>query len=135
MTMLVGDAKLKREKALPNGAGSVNTDGIDLGHNASGAFLARCEFLLTAPALTTTELPDAQTMTYIVQHAWQSDFSDAATLLNNVIVQTGAGGAGAPTAELRFCVPSDVRRHVRARATKSGAGNASGKSMTLDLLF
>jgi len=50
-----------------------------------------------------------------------------------VLVQTGAGGAGAAAATARFAIPSDCERYVRVTATNSGTGDASGASMTVNL--
>ncbi len=129
------DAAVNKTKALPNGAAAINSDGIDLGHTAKGHFLASCELLVSAPVLTTGELPDAQTMTYVVEHDTASDFASAATLLDNVIVQTGAGGAGAAAKTAQLRLPATVNQFVRVKATNSGAGDASGKSLTMQLVF
>lgn len=131
----VADAALTVSKALPNGAASVTSDGIDLGHGTHGDFLADCEFKLTAPALSTTELPDTKTMTYILQHDTDSAFGTAATLVDNAIVQTGASSAGAAAATWQGKLPAGVNRYVRFKATNSGTGNASGSTGTLDVLF
>lgn len=131
----IRDAKLKVTKALPNGAASVTSDGIDLESGSKGDFVAQVEFLLSAPALTTGELGDAATMTYILEHDSASDFSSVATLQDRLLVQTGAGGAGATAATKRFKLPTDVKRYVRIKATNSAAGNASGKSLTFEALL
>jgi hypothetical protein len=93
------------------------------------------ELLIQAPALTTGQLADAATMKYSVQHAASADFSDATLLAGDVLVQTGAGGAGAAAAEVRVGLPGDVKRYVRVRAINSAAGNASTKSLTESLVF
>jgi hypothetical protein len=56
------------------------------------------EVLVSAPALSTTIAPDTRTMTYRIQHDTDSAFGTAATLVDNLIVQTGAGGVGAAAA-------------------------------------
>jgi len=128
------DAALEKTKALPGGASSATTDGIDLGHGAQATHPAGlAELELEAPALATGELGDTETMTYIIEHDDNADFSAAATLNVGTLVQTGAGGAGAAAASERFRLPTDVKRYVRAKATNSAAGDASGKSMTLRL--
>jgi hypothetical protein len=130
------DAALKLTRALPNGAASVTTaTAIDLGQSTSlGAAPTEAEFLLTAPALTTTELPDTVTMKYDVIMSDNSDLSSPVTLYATVITQTGAGAAGAAAATFRFDIPSDAKRYLGFKATNSGAGNASGKSATLEVL-
>jgi hypothetical protein len=135
MGFAVVDALLKATKALPNGAASVQTDAFDLGHGSKGDFLAPCELKIEAPALAVADLADADTMTYIVQHDDDAAFGTVATLHDKVIVQTGAGGAGAAAASAAVRLPLDVKRYVRVKATNSGAGDASDKSVTASLLF
>jgi len=130
----VGDASLQETGALPDGAASTNSGSIDLGHNATGSFLAKCEFKVDAPALATADLPDTETMTYDVITSDSDDLSTPTVVIDNLITQTGAGGAGAAAAEARFRLPANVQRFVGIRATNSGAGDASDKSMTLSLL-
>lgn len=133
--MNLKDAVLEVTKALPNGAAAVNSAGIDLGVAASDLLLAECELVIEAPALATADLPDAQTMTYKVQHDTDSAFGTAVDLFPSAIVQTGAGGAGAAAATKRLRLPSDVKRYIRVVATNSGAGDASDKSLTAGLRF
>lgn len=132
---LLVDAALVKTRALPNGAASVTSDGIDLMNSANGDFKADCELIVNAPALVVGDLADAATMTYDIVHSVNSDMSSPATLLDNVITQTGAGGAGAAAAELNVRLPSDVRRYVAVKATNSGAGDASDKSVTITPKF
>jgi len=130
------DAKFIETKALSNGAGSVNSDGFDLGQmTARGARLPEVEGKITAPALTTTQLPDSETMTYKVEHADQSNYGDAVTLYDAVLVQTGASGEGAAAASARYRIPSDCKRYVRIVATKTGTGDCSTVSLTHELVF
>lgn len=129
----LADAQFSVTKALPNGAAAVNSDSIDLAHSTNGLHLADCELKINAPALATAALPDTKTMTYKVEDS--ADDSSFATIADAVIVQTGAGGAGAAAAEKRFRFPSTVRRYVRVTATNSGAGDASGSSLTANLMF
>jgi len=132
----VRDANFKKTKALPDGAVSVQTAGMDLGAlSGRGARLEEFELLITAPALTTAELPDTKTMKYDVQCDGDVNFGSPKTIAKEVLVQTGAGGAGAAAATARFRLPSDVEQYVRVQATNSGTGDASGKSMTAELLF
>jgi hypothetical protein len=132
---LVGDAQLKVTKALPNGAASTTTDAINLVTSTNGDFIANAELLISAPALGATPLPDAKTMKYSVVHSVNSDLSSPATLAADVLIQTGAGGVGAAAATARFRLPSDVRQYVGVKATGSASGDASGSSMTVQLLF
>lgn len=125
----VADALLSVSKALPNGAANVVSDPIDLGNGPRGDFVAPGELLLSAPAVTTGELANAATITYDLEQSL--DNSSWAVLEAGVLVQTGAGGAGAVAASRRFKPPTTVSRYVRFKATNSGAGNISGKSATM----
>lgn len=138
MTLRVRDRDLEQTAALPNGAASTTTTGFDLGHNSAkqGRLLAQCELEIVAPALTTAELPDGQTITYHVEHADDAAFSvNLATEHSTVRVQTGAAGAGAAGATDRVRLPTQCKRFVRVKATKTGAANASAKSMSAALVF
>jgi hypothetical protein len=135
MALAVKDAALKVTKALPNGAATVYSDGIDLGHGSKGDFLAEVEFKISAPALTTTQQPDAKTLTYTIQHDDAVGFGTVADLYPGVIVQLGAGGAGAAAATFTARLPVDVKRYVRVKAVGSASGDASGSSLTFEVLF
>lgn len=124
------DASLSVTKALPNGAATVNSDGIAIG---AGLLGVDHEFELLAPVLTTARLGDAQTMTYSIQTASDAAFTSPTTIYPSLIVQTGAGAAGAAAASRRFSLSSDQTGYVRAVAVKSGSGDASGASLELNL--
>src|SRR6185312_3015431 len=114
-----------------------NTSGasIDLGLGTYDDFVAEAEFLLTVPALTTTQQPDAKTLTYDVRMSDNADLSSPTTLYPGVLVQTGAGGAGAATATFTFRVPVDVKRYVFIKATGSASGDSSGANATLEVVM
>lgn len=131
----MGDALLKVTKALPIGASSITTDGIDLGVSSRGDFVATCELLITAPALAVGQLADASTMKYTIEHDTDAAFGTVATLQADVIVQTGAGGVGAAGVTKRVRLPVDVNRYVRMKVTNSAAANASAASVTAELKF
>ncbi len=131
----LGDAQLRQTAALPDGAAATQVTGLDLGHGVNGSHVAPHEILIEAPALTTTELPDTETMTYSIETDDNAAFSSATIVDADVLVQTGAGGAGAAAAEQRYRLPTTCERYVRLKATNSGAGDASGKSMTFSLKF
>jgi hypothetical protein len=132
----VKDAELIETKALPGSATTVYSDGIDLGAlSQNGQRVAPVEFELVAPAVTTGELPDAQTLIYKVQTDDDSAFGSATEEIPALITQTGAAGAGAVTASKRFRLRTNGERYVRVGCTKSGAGSAATASMTLRLLF
>lgn len=131
------DAQLKETLALGTADGTVQTTGFDLGAlTARGARLADCELKISAPALTTTELPDADTCTYSIETDDNSSFSSAKIVNAAILVQTGAGGAGADAAAVRFKPPSDCERYIRVKAILAGGtGDCSGSSLTASLLF
>jgi hypothetical protein len=87
------------------------------------------------------ELPNAATVTYDVEHDDDPAFGTAAALFPAVIVQTGAGGAGAAAAAWQGRLPVDVKRYVRVKATTADAseqvpvGDCSGKSVSAGLVF
>jgi hypothetical protein len=119
-------------KALPAAASTaVNTASINL---KSGAFLSDVEFEIQAPDLNTTELPDTRTLTYSVYES--SDDSTFTLLYDSVLVQTGAGGAGASAENQRFRVPAEVLQYIRVTATTGAStGDCSGSTVSLVALF
>lgn len=137
MGLALKDTQVKGTRALPNAA-STTVDGaaIDLGHGTFGDFVAQTEFKLTAPAVTTTMVPDTRTQTYSIIHSDNSDLSSPTVLYASIITQTGAGGAGAATANVTFRVPVDVKRYLGVRIV-SGASttDSSAVSATLEGLF
>lgn len=134
-THQVKDKTLSVTKALPNGAASIVSDGIQVKSSTNAKFHAPCELFLEAPALSVSALPNTETMIYDIEHDDASDFSGVATLQAAVLTQTGSGGAGDAAAELRFKLPTTVKKYVRVKATNSGSGNASAVSLTASLLF
>jgi hypothetical protein len=133
---LDNDSQVYKTKALPAAAGTVITDGIDLMNTSRGDFQANVEVLIQAPALDTTELPNAATMIYDLYHAASADFSDEVLLQDNVITQTGAGGAGDAAVDKRVRLPVDVARFIRVKVTGSATiGDCSADSVTMRLAF
>jgi len=125
------DAGLIQTKALPSSAGSVYTTAFDLGD--AGKKHIQNEIKIEAPALGTTALPNAETMKYAVQDS--ANNSSFSTIAGDIVVQTGAGGAGDDAASGRFRLPSSCRRYVRVAATGSTSiGDCSGSSVTASLL-
>lgn len=128
------DVSLKLTAALPDGATtSTVASTIDTGvTTAQGQTPPEVELLLTAPALTTGELPDAVTVTYNILTAANSTLSGNSTLISSAIVQTGSTGAAAAT--YRFRIPTTAARYIGFNAVGSGNGTRSGKSATLEVL-
>ena len=136
----IRDASLKFSRALPasTSAVTVNTP-FDTGPRTQlGTFHARdAELLLTAPAVTTAQLPDGKTFTYTIIHSDNADLSSPVNLALAAIVQTALAGP-----ELRV-LPSDAGFRATLNATSdslitpsaSGTGDASGVSATLEILF
>lgn len=129
------DAQLKQTLQLADDNTEVQSDPIDLGLTSRSDFVAHCEVLVTAPALATGELGDADTMTYAIEHDTDPEFGSKEVLFPQVIVQTGAGGAGAAAASKRVRLPSNVKRYIRLTAINSDNLDASAKSATLELVF
>ena len=127
------DAKLQVTKALPNGAATSTTDGIDLDITSNADFQAPMELVIDAPALDSTALPNTKTIKYSVYHDSASDFSSEALLAGDVVVQTGAGGDGDDAATGRLPLPTNVSRYIRVKAVGSASGDASGSSVTVSL--
>jgi hypothetical protein len=134
----VKDAQLSVEIALPTGASSVYTAGIDLGVSDRAQFDGgrRVELLIEGPLLVVGKLANASTMTYEVQHDTDSAFGTAESLYGGPnLTQTGAGGVGAAAASKRVALPTDVKRYVRLKCTNSDALDASAVKGKLSLVF
>lgn len=129
------DAALRVAMPLGEDDSEVQSDPIDLGLTSRSDFVAHCEVLVTAPALATGELGDTNTMTYAIEHSDTEDFALHEVLFPQVLVQTGAGGAGAAAATKRVRLPSNVKRYIRLTALNSANLDASAKAATLALLF
>lgn len=125
--------------ALPSAASTtVTSTGFDLGETTALAVTdGKWEFLLTAPALTTTMLPNGDTMTYNIVAADNAALStNPTTLVAGAIVQTGAGGVGAALAKYRYRLPSVSQRYIGITIVSgSGVTNSSTLSATLAALF
>lgn len=131
------DANLKLTRALPNGAASVTSaSAIDTGKTTTqGSPNREVEFLISAPAMNTTQMPDAKTMKYDVVMSDSSDLSGPTTLIAAGITQTGASSAGCAAATYRFKLPSNAKRYVGLKATGSASGDATGATATLEALL
>lgn len=127
------DAALQKSKAMPVSAVAAASDLIDIKQDVTGDFVADCEVVITAPTLTTAQLPDAATNTYRLQHSHSADFGTSEQIV--VGVQTGAGGAGAAGAEYRSRLPHDAGRYVRGHVTPTGSANQSASEFITELVF
>lgn len=138
MPLNVRDTLLKTTSPLPNAASSTfYGTAMDLGElSANDDFVARSEFLLTIPAVTTTMVPNASVITYSIVSAATSTLSSSPTvLIPSIAVQTGAGGVGAAGTTVRFRIPVGVQRYVGVKEV-SGASVTDSSSLnnTLELL-
>ncbi len=137
--MNVRDALLKVTRALPATI-AVTSDAIDTGKvTDQGRQLAMVEFLVTAPALTTDQLPDDDALEYDVIMSDSADLSAAVTLYPAVIIQTGDGAAGAAGATHRFRLPTTAKRYIGIQINPLPAGtgapaDASAAAATLEAL-
>jgi hypothetical protein len=132
MSFKITDGLLKVTKALPNGAATVYSDGLDLG---GGDIVAPFEVKISAPALVVGDLGNADTMKYSLQMDTDPAFGSPTELLDDLIIQTGANGAGAAAATKTVRLPVATERYLRLKVVNSAAGDASDKSATLELLF
>ncbi len=137
MTPGIKDAGLKVTRALPASITAVTSTAIDTGKSSRGDQPGELEYLLTAPLVTITELPDTKTMTYAIIGSDSSDLSNPTTLIPNAIVQTGATGGSQASSTYRFRLPTTGKRYLGVSITPStsGTGDASGKSATLEAIF
>ena len=126
---------MKKTIALPNaGGGTVYSAGVELGVlTARGASETASEFVVTAPALTVVMLPDGETCKYSIQRATDAAFSSPEMFAADVLVQTGAGAAGAAAASARIGVPTNHLAFYRLRIVLSpGAANSSAVTGKLE---
>ena len=128
------DAGVKKTIALPAGALTVNTAGIDLEQTARGEMLAGMEVAMGGPALTVAQLPNGETITYSIEMDSDSAFGTP-TAIGGSTVQTGAGGAGSAAVAHRAKLPNNCERYIRGKAVKTGAASAATANGTLELLF
>ena len=131
----VQDASLVNAVALPAAASStVHGGSFDLENGPNGDLLADFQFNIAIPALSVTELPNGDTLTVDVEHS--VDNVTWTTLIPQVVLCTGAGGAGSAAAGFATRLPVDVNRYVRASATTgAGTGSMALSNMTTWLTF
>lgn len=137
----IRDALMKQTLVLPSAA-NTNTSGatgLDTEATSAADFVALTECLVTAPALNTTQLPNAATMTYNLLASANSNMAGAVVLQSAVLTQTGAGGVGAAAATARARIPTNIGitgRFVALQAVGAASnGNCAGSSATLEFLF
>lgn len=134
-TPAFGDLELKETSALPNGAATTKGAAIQIQNSSRGDFLAHCLAKISAPALVVGDLANGETVKYSLIDSDSSDLSSERVISADLITQTGAGGAGAAAATATARLPFDCKKYIGVKAVNSGAGDASDKSATLELLF
>jgi hypothetical protein len=135
MSFQVRDALLTVTRALPNGAAAVTSTALDTETVASGRQLADFELLIEAPAMNTTQMPNAKTMTYAIVTSTAENLSNPVVIADAVLVQTGAAGAGCAAATARFRLPTNAARYIGVRATGSASGDATTASAVASFVF
>jgi hypothetical protein len=130
------DALLTKKTLLPTASGTVYSEALDLGDiGEHGVRIDPYELLLTAPAATAAQLPQAAGNTYTLQ------FSDDNTFAEGVIEWTAgtawqqAGSAsGAGEAEFRFRPSTDAPQFVRVKCVTAGTAAQTGLSFEFALV-
>ncbi len=135
MTFGVVDYTQRLTKALANGAAAASTAGIDLGHGSTGRLLADMEFIVEAPAMNVTEMPDAKTMIYSIETDDDAAFGSPTVVNAALLTQNGVGGAGCAAQTKRFRLPTNCERYVRIKATGSASGNATTATMAFRAVY
>jgi hypothetical protein len=124
------DLDLTITRALPTADGTVTSSDLDLGCAAPGASVRDAELVIEVPALSSTLLPNADTLTITVQ----SGESAAPTTTTNLVkVITGTGSTIAAQ-EVKFQLPPTIGRYVNVKfVAAGGTGDQSGVSATISL--
>jgi len=128
----IKDALLIITRALPTADGTVVSTDFDLEAVYPGVTAESFELLLAVPALSSTLLPAADTLTITVR---AGAAAAPTTTLGLVRVITGTGSTIAAQ-ELRFRLPSNVGRYVNVQyVAAGGTGDMSGATVTQSLCF
>lgn len=104
--------------AMGAASASTNSTPIDLGADVYKG--ERMEFELSIPALATGIIPDASTVTLILETSATSVFTTVIGTYSEIV--TGAGGVGIAATIARFRVPSSCPRFVRFKTTRGAGG-------------
>lgn len=125
------DTSLSKNVALPSGAATANTAGIDLGQATPYPVT---ESFLVKLTTTTANGANSKNITCRLQ-----DSADNTTFTN--IAELGAltvteSGGSYPAGTLTASLPTSTRRYVRAQATgEANGGNAANGTLTVEFLF
>jgi len=127
----IQDADFVKSRALTASDGSVASADLDLGTNSKGFFPENTEVEVLIPALTSTQLASADTLTILLQGGAATG---STTSLGLSAVLTGTGSA-IPETSFRFRLPSPAPRYVNAKFTTAGTtGDMSAVSASVRLL-
>jgi len=116
------DALLIRETNFPAGAGTVNSEALDLECiGERGVRTDPFELLIIAPEATATHLPASTSNTFSLQFSDDSTFATGVTEWNAGTAWQQAGSAtGAAEFERRFRPATDTPRYVRVKCVAAG---------------
>ena len=131
-TRNIKDAAHLITRALPTADGTVTSADFDLETANAGRSLENVELSVGLPALTSTHLPSADTLTITVQGGAAATPS---TSLGLTKVVTGTGST-IDAQDLRFRLPPDCPRYVNVKfVAAGGTGDISGQTATVSLRF
>jgi hypothetical protein len=123
-------ANTRITRALPTADGTVTSADIDLGAEAYKG--ENFELQIEIPALTSTHLPSADTLTLTIQ-AGASATPTTSTGITHLTTGTGSTIAAQV---VRFRLPSNIARYVNVKAVAAGGtGDISAVSLTISLVF
>jgi len=126
----IQDYQFTVTRALPTADGTVTSSDLNFGTNT--VFPENVELDIAVPALTSTHLPSADTLTITVQGGASATPS---TSLNLVKVITGTGSTIAAQ-NIRFRLPSDCPQYVNVKfVAAGGTGDISGVTATITARF
>jgi hypothetical protein len=122
------DANYIVTRALPTADGTVTSTDFDLG---TGLKPENVELEITIPALTATQLPNADTLTITVQSG--ASATPTTELFRLPVITGSTGYAGGV---LRYRLPSGCGQYLNVKIVAAGGtGDISGSSATIKLLF
>ncbi len=129
---IIDDTYNETDVALPTSDGTSYSTGIDLG--ADSFKPEEMELFIEVPALTVTHLPNADTLT--VNIVAGSTSTPTTVIAASILTFTGADGSGAAGASVRYRLPSDCPRYVRAQfVAAGGTGDMSAVDAEVGLRF
>jgi hypothetical protein len=129
----IKDAEFVVNRALPTADGTVTSADFDFESAGHGFFPENTSLIIEVPELTSTNLPNADTLTITVQGG---SAATPTTSLNIVRVITGAGGVGASAVTWFIRLPSDCPRYINVKfVAAGGTGDISASTATVALRY